>query len=195
MLQSDPAPKNTGVLQHIQSNSDHSGRELVCPLCANIGNDQLPSIAFLTRRCWCLEGRSWELAMRLVAAVLLYFAIVFGIGFLLGPIRVFWLEPWLGKTVAVLCESPLLLIAMSLAARWVPMKVGLRTDLVSLTSMGVGALVLQQIADFTVGITLRGVTPTEQLTYFKTPAGVVYGTMLFAFAVMPTLVNDNRIRR
>lgn len=133
--------------------------------------------------------------MRLAAAVVLYFAIVFGVGFLLGPIRVFWLEPWLGKTVAVLCESPLLLIAMILAARWVPMKVGLRTDLVSLASMGVGALVLQQIADFAVGLTLRGITPIEQLTYFKTPAGVVYGTMLFAFAVMPTLVNDNRIRR
>ena len=50
---------------------------------------------------------------QLPAAVALYFAIVFGVGFLLGPIRVFLLEPRLGATLAVLLEAPLLLIAMA----------------------------------------------------------------------------------
>ena len=39
--------------------------------------------------------------MRLIEATVLYFAIVFGAGFLLGAVRVFWLEPRLGKLIAV----------------------------------------------------------------------------------------------
>ncbi len=119
--------------------------------------------------------------------------IVFGAGFLLGPIRVVWLEPWLGKTVAVLCEVPVLLAAMVVAARWVPAKVGLSADLGSFASMGIVALILQQIADFAVGIGLRGIAPAEQLTYLATPAGLIYGAALLAFAAMPALVNRDRL--
>ncbi len=133
--------------------------------------------------------------MRLAAAAALYFAIVFGVGFLLGPIRVFWLEPWLGKTAAVLCETPFLLVAMIVAARWVPTKVGLRAGLGSLAAMGVGALVVQQIADFAVGIALRGMTASELVANFITPAGVIYAALLLAFAAMPALVNGDRTRR
>jgi len=132
--------------------------------------------------------------MRVAAAAALYFALVFGVGFVLGPIRVLWLEPWLGKTAAVFCETPFLLIAMIVAARWVPGKVGLRIGLGSLAAMGAGALVLQQIADFAVGTTLRGMTPIEQLANFETPAGVLYAAALLAFAAMPALVNRDRIR-
>ena len=49
--------------------------------------------------------------MHLVAATILYFPIVFGTGFLCGPIRVFWLEPRLGEALATLCEAPFLLAA------------------------------------------------------------------------------------
>jgi hypothetical protein len=44
--------------------------------------------------------------MRIAAAGLLYFAIVFGTGFILGPIRVLWLEPRVGPLVATACEAP-----------------------------------------------------------------------------------------
>lgn len=54
---------------------------------------------------------------RALHAAFIYFAIVFGAGMLLGPPRVLWLEPWLGKTLAVLAEAPLLIFAMSLGAR------------------------------------------------------------------------------
>jgi hypothetical protein len=62
---------------------------------------------------------------RIAAASGLYFAVVFGAGMLLGPIRVFWLEPRLGKSIAALCEMPFLLTAMALAARWLPGKAGI----------------------------------------------------------------------
>jgi len=133
--------------------------------------------------------------MRLAAAVVFYFLIVAGVGFVLGPIRVLWLEPSLGKTVAVLCETPLLLIAIILAARWIPARVGSGADRWSLVAMGIGALALQQIADFAVGVILRGLSPSAQLASFKTPTGVVYAVSLAAFAALPMLVNGNLTKR
>lgn len=127
--------------------------------------------------------------MRILAAAALYFAIVFGVGFALGPIRVLWLEPWLGRTAAVLCEVPALLLAIILAARWVPRRVRLGSGIRRLMAVGVGALVLQQIADAAVGIALRGLTPSEQISYFATPGGMIYGVLLLAFAAMPVLVS------
>ncbi len=79
--------------------------------------------------------------MRIIAAAALYFLIVFGAGFLLGPVRVFWLEPRLGETIAALCEAPFLLVAIILAAQWVPRTLRLRRNVSSLTVMGLGALI------------------------------------------------------
>jgi hypothetical protein len=127
--------------------------------------------------------------MRVIAAAVLYFAIVFGAGFVLGPIRVFWLMPQLGETLAVCCEAPFILLAIVLAAKWVPKKLSMRTDLVPLTLMGAGALLLQQFADFAVGILLRGMTVTQQLAQFARPAGLIYAALLILFLAMPVLAN------
>ena len=91
----------------------------------------------------------------ILVAALLYFAIVFGIGFLLGPVRVLMLEPTVGRTVAVLCEAPLLLTAMILAARWLPQKLQLPMTATALATMGIGALILQLLADLAVGLYAR----------------------------------------
>jgi hypothetical protein len=130
--------------------------------------------------------------MRIVIAALLYFAIVFGVGMALGPIRVLWLEPRLGPTLAVLCEAPFLLAAMVLAARWVPRKTGLGSDLASLASMGIGALTLQQAADLALGVSLRGLTPAQQLANLATPSGMVYLALLVVFAALPAALNARR---
>jgi hypothetical protein len=133
--------------------------------------------------------------MRIAGAALLYFGIAFGTGFVLGPIRVLWLEPQVGPAIAVLCETPFLLAAMALASRWVPSTVHLRRDFPSLALMGIGALALQQVADLAVGIGLRGLSPAEQLAQFATPAGRIYAGALVAFAAMPLLVNWRTMRR
>jgi hypothetical protein len=126
---------------------------------------------------------------------MLYFAVVFSVGFLLGPIRVLWLEPKLGPTIASLCEAPFLLIAMVVAARWVPDFMRLRQGWAPLALMGGGALVLQQLADFAVGISLRGLAPSEQLAHFSTAPGLIYGGLLVAFSAMPIVVNLRAGRR
>lgn len=125
---------------------------------------------------------------RIAAAAALYFAIVFVAGLALGPIRVLYLEPWVGRTIAVLCETPFLLMAMAFAARWTPAWTKVQPNFISLLSIGLLALALQQIADLAVGFGLRGMTLSEQLALFATPPGWIYLVDLVAFALAPLIV-------
>ena len=126
--------------------------------------------------------------MPIVLAATLYAVIVFGTGLVLGPIRVLWLEPRIGKLAAILCETPLLLLSIIFAARWAPHFSGAGGDAASLIAIGLGAFVLGQIAEYVVGIWLRGMPLSEQLAQFATPAGWVSAAALVAFADMPYLV-------
>ena len=127
--------------------------------------------------------------MRTAAGALLYFAVVFAVAFLLGAIRVAWLEPQIGRSAAELCEAPFLLVTIAFASRWVPRVLHLRRDLVSLGLMGLGALAILQGVDLAVGVYLRGITPAEQLANFATAAGLIYAALLIAFAAMPMLLS------
>ena len=127
--------------------------------------------------------------MKIIAAALLYFAIVFTVGLTFGPIRVLWLDPKIGEVLAAICETPFLVVAMIFASRWIPSVVGVRRDLVSLGLMGLGALAIQQGADLAVGFYLRGITLAEQIAHFATGPGLIYAGLLVAFAAMPILLN------
>ena len=128
-------------------------------------------------------------AIRLASASLAYFAIVFSAGFFFGAIRVFGLEPRLGKTLAVACEAPLMLAVMIWTARKVPPRIGLSGDRRSLLAMGGLALVLLQVADVFVGAVVRGLPPAQQIQHFATPDGAIYAVLLLLFAAMPLLAS------
>lgn len=128
-------------------------------------------------------------AVRLASASLAYFAVVFSAGFLLGTIRVFGLEPRLGKPIAVACEAPFMLAVIIWTARWLPPKMGLSADRGSLLAVGIVALALQQVADFFVGVAVRGLSPTQQIQHFATPDGAIYAVLLLLFAAMPLLAS------
>jgi len=130
-------------------------------------------------------------ASRVPHAAAIYFALVFAVGMLLGPPRVLWLEPWFGKTIAVLLEAPLLVGAMWFAARWAPAWARVDGGWISYLLIGLLALVFQQIADLAVGFGLREMTFADQLAYFGTPAGMIYIATLAVFAAMPLI----RMRR
>ena len=134
-------------------------------------------------------GRYCLADMRIAAAASLYFIIVFGAGFVMGPIPVLWLEPRLGQTAAVACEAPFLLAVMVVASRWVPSVVNVPHNVLSLALMGLGALALQQAGDLVVGVALRGIKPAEHLAYFTTSAGLIYAGLLLLFSIMPVLLN------
>jgi len=111
-----------------------------------------------------------------------------------AAIRVLILEAALGKTIAAVCEAPFLLVAMIAAAYWIPKKMGSDTSLASLAAIGIGALVLRQIADFAVVVGLRGISADEQLRYLTTPPGLIYVALLILFGAMPVVVNTHRRR-
>ena len=131
--------------------------------------------------------------MKIACAAILYFLAVFGAGFALGPIRVLWLEPRLGVVAATLCEAPFLLLAMIAAAYWIPRIVSISAGTGAMLAMGLGALALQQAADFAVGTALRGISATDQWARLASPEGAIYVALLVLFALLPAVVN--RIRR
>jgi hypothetical protein len=127
--------------------------------------------------------------MPILKASLAYFAIVFTVGFLCGPIRVLMLEPMFGATAAVVLEAPILLMAMLYAARFVPRRLRLTPTARGHLGMGCGALVLVLLADLAVGLLVRDLSVAEIFAHFGTPAGRIYAALLLAFALLPWLVN------
>ena len=49
-----------------------------------------------------MHARRFFAIMQIVKAGVLYFALVFGVGFLLGPIRILWAVPHFGTRMAEL---------------------------------------------------------------------------------------------
>lgn len=132
---------------------------------------------------------------RLWRAAALYFLCVFAVGMLLGPPRVLWLEPWLGKTLAVAIEAPFLIFAIWIFADLAPRWAGFEGGGAARLGVGLIALALQQVADLAVGFGLRGMTLQDQLVYFATPAGGIYALTLVTFALMPWIRVAARERR
>lgn len=120
-----------------------------------------------------------------------YFALVFGIGFLLGTVRVLLLESRFGERWAELAEMPFMLIAITLSARFVIRQFPATRRASHLVSGGV-ALILLILMEFTLVIAIRGLTITQYFAERDPIAGAAYVLMLIIFAAMPWLLAGNR---
>jgi len=116
-----------------------------------------------------------------------YFAIVFGVGFVLGPIRVLWLEPSFGVRLAELIEAPFMFITILLAGRWIGQN--LPDQFVGSARLGVGALAagLVLAADVFVGVGLRGMSLLEVFIARDPISGFVYYALVVFTALAPWL--------
>jgi hypothetical protein len=99
--------------------------------------------------------------MQLLKAGALYFALVFGAGFVLGPIRILWVVPRVGERTAELMEAPIMLVVIVLAARWIARRVAAPSTAPKLLGVGIVALGLTLVVEFTVVLPLRGFTIGE----------------------------------
>ena len=126
--------------------------------------------------------------MRLVKAGVLYFAIGFAAGFVLGSIRILWVVPRLGTRTAELMETPIMLLVAIVTACWVVRRLALPSTTGSGLGTGCIALVLMLGAEFTLVLGLRGLTVRQYLSTREPVSGTVYYVALGVFAIMPLLV-------
>lgn len=126
--------------------------------------------------------------MRVTGAGLVYFLMIFGAGFVLGPIRVLWVVPRLGERTAELLEAPIMLAVIVVAARWVVRKLAVPPALSARLGTGVLALVLLLVAEFTLVLPLRGMSFDDYFAARDPVSGTVYYLLLGVLAVMPMLV-------
>jgi hypothetical protein len=129
-----------------------------------------------------------------MARAAVYFALVFGVGFLLGVVRVSLLEPLLGQRWAELAEMPLMLLVITISARFVVQRFPAPHRASYLVSGGV-ALLLLLFVEFTVVASIRGLSLSQYFAERDPIAGGVYGFMLIIFAAMPWFVGGKRAAR
>jgi hypothetical protein len=116
-----------------------------------------------------------------------YFAIVFGVGFVLGMIRVPFLVPRLGERWSELIEMPFMGAAIFFAAGHVLTRhPSVRTPRHSLET-GAAALVLLLFAELALAVILSGRNLAEYIASRDPVSGTVYLGMLILFALMPRL--------
>jgi len=118
-----------------------------------------------------------------------YFAVVFGVGFLLGMIRVPFLVPRLGQRIAELVELPFLLIAIFFAARGIVRRFDLHGQTVRSISIGMLAALLLLMVEFSVVLWIRGLSVSKFLADRDPVAGTFYYIAVAIFAAMPAILS------
>jgi hypothetical protein len=126
--------------------------------------------------------------MRILKAAALYFTLVFGAGFVLGPLRILWLVPRVGTRVAELMEAPIMLAVTIAAAGWVVRRLALPSTPSSRLGMGSIALIFLLAAEFGPVLWLRGLSFSQYLASRDPVSGSVYYVELGIFAVIPRFV-------
>jgi hypothetical protein len=126
--------------------------------------------------------------MQMLKAGVLYFALIFGVGFMLGPIRILWAVPRFGVRRAELLEAPIMLVVTVVAARWIVRRFALPPTLFIRLGMGCIALLLLLIAEFTLVLWLRGQSLSEYFASRDPVSGTVYYVSVGLFATMPLFV-------
>jgi hypothetical protein len=131
---------------------------------------------------------------RVVRAGLLYFALTFGAGFVLGPLRILFLVPRVGERTAELLELPLMIGITWLAARWVTGRLAVPPRTAPRLAMGAIAGALLLAAEFTLVLRLRGLTLEEYFATRDPVAGGAYYAAVLLLVMMPLVVNRSADR-
>jgi len=126
--------------------------------------------------------------MRIAKAGTLYFALIFGAGFVLGTIRTLWVVPRVGTRMAELMEAPLMLVVTIVAARWTVVRLAVPPMPSARLRMGCIALVLMLVAEFGFVLWIRALSIKDYLATRDPVSGTAYYALLMVFAVMPLFV-------
>jgi ABC-type transport system involved in cytochrome bd biosynthesis fused ATPase/permease subunit len=125
--------------------------------------------------------------LRSVKAAIGYVAIVFGVGFLLGTLRVLVVAPQLGELLAVLIELPLMLATSWLVCGWIIHRFSLPGALSPRLVMGGVAFALLMMAEIGVSVFAFGRTVAQHFEAYLTAASLLGLLSQIAFALFPVL--------
>jgi hypothetical protein len=123
----------------------------------------------------------------LLAAVI-YFAVVFGAGFVLGTVRALWAEPRFGPRLAELIEAPIMLVVIVVAARWIVGGYARQFSRRRRAAFGALALFLMLILELALVPIVRGQSIGDYFAGRDPVSGSVYYVLLVLFAAMPALL-------
>lgn len=125
---------------------------------------------------------------------MLYFALVFLAGFLLGTIRVLFIVPAIGPRYAELLEMPIMLAVLVTVARFIVSKADASTTPLSHLAIGVLALCVLLLFEFTLIPWLQGMTIHEVIASKDPLSGSAYAISLVLFTLMPWLLAHRQQR-
>ena len=125
---------------------------------------------------------------RIIKAALAYFVTVFGLGFLLGTVRVLLIIPRIGETAAVLLEVPVMLAASWVAARWCVRRFAVPARVAPRLAMGFLAFALVMVAELALALLLFGQSAAQHFNAYRHFAGAMGLAAQLGYALFPALL-------
>jgi hypothetical protein len=120
-------------------------------------------------------------------AGMVYFAVVFAAGFVLGAARVGLVEPRLGPFLAVAAEVPVMLAIAWAAAGWIALRLAVPQDLSARAVMGGTGFGLLLLAEAALAAGLTDAGPAAVVAGWTTPAGALGLAGQVVFGLIPIL--------
>lgn len=122
--------------------------------------------------------------MRIASAAIVYWAVVFALGFVLGTIRVTWIIPLVGLMPATLLELPIILAASWFAAGWLVRRFAIERPSEAL-AVGALAFAILMAAECALAAALVKQSPAQWLTGLAEPHALLGLAGQAVFALMP----------
>lgn len=116
-----------------------------------------------------------------------YFALTFGAGFLLAFVRIPFLVPRFGERIAELLETPVMLLVIFFASRYVVRRFRLIAAPRIAIAVGLCALMLLLVAELMLAVTISDASIAEYISSRDPVSGSVYAASLLFYAALPWL--------
>jgi len=142
-----------------------------------------------------IRGKGSSFALTFFRASLVYFLGVFAAGFILGTIRVLALAEAIGESNAELVEMPLMALVCGLAAYYLVRYFEPLLSPARALVIGILSLSMLLAVEFTVVLTLRGLSIREYIASRDLITGTSYALSLVWFAIAPLVIFVIRSKR
>jgi len=126
---------------------------------------------------------------------LVYCVLTYGIGFVLGTIRVLLITPNIGPIFAVMLELPFMVLASALVCPRVIIWFSISDDFGQRMTMGAVGFTALMLIEAGMGQFIFGQTPTVFLDALLTPEGMLGLFGQLCFALMPIVISKPGFQR